>query len=65
MSLALFLCGFIVVSFLWLGLYLDHRIGEEEDWSRLSLSECVTLDGLLCVWLLLTALAGWAFWAGL
>ena len=63
MSQAAFLLGYAIVTFLWLGLYINGRIGEDEDWGRLTMRELHLLDGLSCFWVLLTAVAGWALWA--
>lgn len=66
MSSAIFIWGFMIVTFLWIGIYINSRIGwDEEDWGRLSLKEHFYLNAFCCFWLLLTAVAGWATWAGL
>ena len=65
MTLTAFLWGYLIVTFLWLGFYVNGRIGEEEDWGRLTMRELFLLEGLSCFWILLTAIAGWAIWASL
>ncbi len=64
MNSAYFIWGFMVVTILWIGVYIGERIGwDEEDWGRLSLKELFYLDALCWFWLLVTAVAGWATWA--